>query len=71
MNNNTIGFNSFIIEDCLGEGSFGKVFKVRMKSNGEIYAMKVLNVNIALFSSFNNFFLVISLKEYAYFLIVI
>ena len=43
LNNNTIGFNSFIIEDCLGEGSFGKVFKVRMKSNGEIYAMKVLN----------------------------
>ena len=29
--------------DCLGAGSFGKVFKVRMKSNGEIYAMKVIN----------------------------
>ena len=35
--------NSFIIEDCLGAGSFGKVFKIRMKSDGEIYAMKVLN----------------------------
>ena len=43
LNNSTIGFNSFIIEDCLGAGSFGKVFKVRMKSNGELYAMKVLN----------------------------
>ena len=43
INNDTIGFNSFIIEDCLGAGSFGKVFKVRMKSNGQVYAMKVLN----------------------------
>ena len=43
LNNDSIGLNSFIIEDCLGEGSFGKVFKVRMKSNGEIYAMKVIN----------------------------
>ena len=43
LNNSTIGFNSFVIEDCLGAGSFGKVFKVRMKSNGQIYAMKVIN----------------------------
>ena len=43
LNNDSIGFNSFIIEDCLGAGSFGKVYKVRMKSNGEIYAMKVIN----------------------------
>ena len=43
INNNYIGFNSFIIEDCLGAGSFGKVFKVRMKSNGELYDMKVIN----------------------------
>ena len=43
LNNNDIGFHSFIIEDCLGSGSFGKVYKVRMKSNGEIYAMKVIN----------------------------
>ena len=43
LNNSTIGLNSFIIEDCLGAGSFGKVFKIRMKSDGEIYAMKVLN----------------------------
>jgi ankyrin repeat protein/tRNA A-37 threonylcarbamoyl transferase component Bud32 len=43
LNNTTVGFNSFTILDCLGAGSFGKVFKVRMKSNGEIYAMKVIN----------------------------
>ncbi len=43
LNNTTVGFNSFTIEDCLGAGSFGKVFKVRMKSNGELYAMKVIN----------------------------
>ena len=43
LNNANIGFNSFDIEDCLGAGSFGKVYKVRMKSNGEIYAMKVIN----------------------------
>ena len=43
LNDSVIGFNSFTIEDCLGAGSFGKVFKVRLKSNGEIYAMKVLN----------------------------
>ena len=41
----TIGFNSFELLDSLGHGSFGKVFKVRMKSNGEIYAMKVINKN--------------------------
>ena len=43
--NSYIGFNSFEILDCLGAGSFGKVFKVRMKMNGEIYAMKVINKN--------------------------
>ena len=43
LNNTSVGFNSFTIEDCLGTGSFGKVFKIRMKLNGEIYAMKVIN----------------------------
>ena len=45
LNSAYIGFNSFELLDSLGEGSFGKVFKVRMKSNGEIYAMKVINKN--------------------------
>ena len=43
LNNCSISVNSFDILDCLGAGSFGKVFKVRMKSNGVIYAMKVIN----------------------------
>ena len=45
LNSAYIGFNSFELLDSLGEGSFGKVFKVRMKTNGEIYAMKVINKN--------------------------
>ena len=45
LNDLYIGFHSFELLDCLGAGSFGKVFKVRMKSNGEIYAMKVINKN--------------------------
>ena len=43
LNRAFIGFNSFELLECLGSGSFGKVFKVRMKTNGEIYAMKVIN----------------------------
>jgi serine/threonine protein kinase/ankyrin repeat protein len=45
LNNSKIGFHSFELLDCLGSGSFGKVFKVRMKSTGKIYAMKVINKN--------------------------
>ena len=43
LNNNEVCFNSFEILDCLGSGSFGKVFKVKMKKTGKIYAMKVIN----------------------------
>ena len=43
LNNSKIGFDSFVIEECLGAGSFGKVFKVKLKTSGETYAMKVLN----------------------------
>ena len=45
LNNSYIGFNCFELLDCLGSGGFGKVFKVRMKTNGEIFAMKVINKN--------------------------
>lgn len=38
-----ITFNSFEILSTLGSGTFGKVFKVRLISNGKIYAMKVIN----------------------------
>ena len=40
-----ITFQSFEIIECLGAGTFGKVFKVRCKFNGEIYAMKAINKN--------------------------
>ena len=43
LNDKEVCFNSFEILDCLGAGSFGKVFKVKMKKDGKIYAMKVLN----------------------------
>ena len=43
LNNSKVGFNSFEILDCLGAGSFGKVYKVKMKTNEQIYAMKVIN----------------------------
>lgn len=38
-----INLGSFEILKFLGRGSFGRVYKVRLKSNGKIYAMKVLN----------------------------
>lgn len=37
-----ISFESFDIISLLGEGSFGKVFRVKMKNTQEEYAMKVL-----------------------------
>ena len=41
--NNEVNFNSFEILEQIGSGSFGKVFRVRMKKTKEIYAMKVLS----------------------------
>ena len=38
-----INFNSFEILEKIGDGGFGKVFKVRQKKTNNIYAMKVLN----------------------------
>ena len=43
QNKNKINFKSFEMLELLGEGSFGKVFKVRLKKTNEIFAMKVLN----------------------------
>ena len=40
---NGIVFSSFNILQTLGSGTFGKVFKVELKSNGNIYAMKIIN----------------------------
>ena len=40
---NRINFKSFEILELIGSGSFGKVFKVKLKTTNEIFAMKVLN----------------------------
>jgi serum/glucocorticoid-regulated kinase 2 len=38
-----INFSSFEIIETLGSGTFGKVFKVRLKETKEIFAMKIIN----------------------------
>ena len=38
-----INYNSFEILELIGGGSFGKVFKVKLKGTDKIFAMKVLN----------------------------
>jgi tRNA A-37 threonylcarbamoyl transferase component Bud32 len=38
-----INYSSFEILECLGSGTFGKVFKVKLKQKGNIYAMKIIN----------------------------
>ena len=42
-NSEVVNLNSFECLKLLGEGSFGKVYKVKHKKSGKIYAMKVLN----------------------------
>jgi len=37
-----IGFKSFDIEEILGHGAFGKVFKCKLRGQDETFAMKVL-----------------------------
>lgn len=38
-----VGLDDFEMMTIIGQGSFGKVVQVRMKSTGDIFAMKVLN----------------------------
>ena len=45
---NKISYKSFEVLEIIGSGSFGKVFKVRLKSTNEIFAMKVLNKSFLL-----------------------
>ena len=37
-----IGFKDFEIVETLGQGTFGRVFKVVKRSDGRVFAMKVL-----------------------------
>lgn len=41
-----VGFKSFEILEVLGQGTFGKVFKVKKKDDGNIFAMKVLKKSV-------------------------
>jgi len=41
-----VGFKSFEILEVLGQGTFGKVFKVRKIDDDKIYAMKVLKKSV-------------------------
>lgn len=41
-----VGFKSFEILEVLGQGTFGKVFKVRKLDTDSIYAMKVLKKSV-------------------------
>jgi len=37
-----VAFSDFEVLDTIGEGSFGRVFKVKKKDNGQILALKVM-----------------------------
>ena len=41
-----VGFKSFKIIELLGQGTFGKVFKVQKIGTDDIYAMKVLKKSV-------------------------
>ncbi|KAK8792891.1 hypothetical protein WA158_005055 [Blastocystis sp. Blastoise] len=43
VENKKLTVSDFELLKTIGKGSFGKVFQVRMRENGRIYAMKVLN----------------------------
>ena len=43
LNNSYINFNSFDIMSILCLGNFGEVVKAKLKSNEEIYLMKIIN----------------------------
>ena len=49
--------NYYSIIKVIGEGSFGKVFKVKQKSTGNIFAMKLVSKNTKTHQSNNKNFL--------------
>jgi len=46
---NIMSLDDFIRVDCIGEGGYGKVFLVKKKDNGKLYALKKVNKKL-----FNN-----------------
>ena len=38
--------NDFILQDLLGEGSFGKVYRIEEKQNHQIFAAKISKIEI-------------------------
>ena len=42
VENKNVCFKDFEILKCIGEGSFGRVYKGRKKDNGQIIALKVM-----------------------------
>lgn len=51
-NEQTIDLNNFILQNRIGQGSFGKVYKAKSKQTGEIFAVKVCKEEIN--SNFND-----------------
>ncbi len=41
----TASLNDFEIQKSLGEGSFGSVFKVRRRTDGQTYALKKVKMS--------------------------
>lgn len=44
----TTTFEDFELIKCIGRGTFGKVYLVKCKCNGKLYAMKVIRKDIVI-----------------------
>ena len=42
MSSQRVQFKDFDINEIIGEGSFGRVYKGRKKENGQVFALKVM-----------------------------
>lgn len=45
MNNSKTSMKDFTIVKKIGEGAFGKVYKVKRKDDNQTYAIKVINIS--------------------------
>jgi len=46
--NTNVSLSDFVIKKVIGRGSFGKVFLVQKKTDGQVYAMKSLRKDVIL-----------------------